>query len=104
MWMNLSARYILFKDTKRIALKKGNKAPAMLLKVFLFGSYAIEMENDVNLDHQSLSKYRHVILKLFVKTEGTGFPNKDRTRLVYNIFVFSLNWKVLVIMGRSSIN
>ena len=76
----------------------------MLLKVFLFGSYAIEMENDVNLDHQSLSKYRHVILKLFVKTEGKGFPNKDRTRLVYNIFVFSLNPKVLVIMGRSSIN
>lgn len=76
----------------------------MLLKVFLFGSYAIEMENDVNLDHQSLSKYRHIILKLFVKTEGIGFPNKDRTRLVYNIFVFSLNPKVLVIMGRSSIN
>ena len=62
------------------------------------------MENDVNLDHQYLSKYRNVILKLFVKTEGTGFPNKDRTRLVYNIFVFSLNSKVLVIMGRSSIN
>ena len=102
--MNLSARYILFKDTKRIALKKGNKVPAMLLKVFLFGSYAIEMENDVNLDHQYLSKYRNVILKLFVKTEGTGFPNKDRTRLVYNIFVFSLNPKVLVIMRRSSIN
>ena len=60
----------------------------MLLKVFLFGSYAIEMENDVNLDHQYLSKYRHVILKLFVKTEGTGFPNKDRTKLVYNIFVW----------------
>ena len=76
----------------------------MLLKVFLFGSYAIEMENDVNLDHQSLSKYRHIILKLFVKTEGIGFPNNDRTRLVYNIFVFSLNSKVLVIMGRSSIN
>ena len=76
----------------------------MLLKVFLFGSYAIEMENDVNLDPQSLSKYRHVILKLFVETEGTGFPNKDRTRIVYNIFVFSLNSKVLVIMGRSSIN
>ena len=76
----------------------------MILKVFLFGSYAIEMENDVNLDHQYLSKYRHFILKLFVKTEGTGFPNKDRTRLVYDIFVFSLNSKVLVIMGRSSIN
>ena len=76
----------------------------MLLKVFLFGSYVIEMENAVNLDHQSLSKYRYVILKLFVKTEGTGFPNKDRTRLVYNIFFFSLNSKVLLIMGRSSIN
>ena len=76
----------------------------MLFKVFLYSNYAIEMENDINWDHRYLPKYICVIHQLSVKTEGTGFLNTDRTRLVCDVFIFSLNLKVLVIMGRSSIN
>ena len=76
----------------------------MLFKVFLYSNYAIEMENDINWDPQYLPKYICVIHQLSVKREGTGFPNTDRTRLVCDVFIFSLNLKVLVIMGRSSIN